>query len=444
MLLVLAIFGLFVDAAAPDKIVMGNCTSVKNKRCFVNAADGTEFTVRGNNYIRLGSIQGKGPNKHADYHSTFNIGLYNASEANLALAHMRSLGYNFARVFIDTGTSERTTGINGNGSEWASSAYIANLGDFLSMAAAHSIYVQVQVNSELPVNAYWAKDLHRRGGVLWWAAWPNQIFLAPAYVEAFAAFVAKIGTALNTHLLGDAKNAWFSLSIQNEATMTVDALPFSSLTPLTVKTADGVTYNLTSDAERQQCVDANYAHFANTAAQAFFNSFGGEDKSPLVTMGMYTFAAVSKSNGPNGVRSCGSKCDPRYPPRPVTLALYTNLSYLDIHVYPHWSRPDVTDLEADLNSSSILEVDTHRTCLLMGEFGAFKTFFKTALDAAVALVAMQTEICHKMSSVFAGGFSLWTWDTWEQPFIWNAVDANDTIAAALSPKQRPSPCHSNA
>ena len=38
------------------------------------------------------------------------------------------------------------------------------------------------------------------------------------------------------------------------------------------------------------------------------------------------------------------------------------------------------------------------------------------------------------------GWLLWTWDTNEQPDLWNAMSDGGVIDKALSPKTRPDPC----
>jgi hypothetical protein len=55
---------------------------------------------RGNNYVRLTSQVDPNGNSIV-YHSTFNIGLYDANLAELALSGMQTNGYNAVRVFLN-------------------------------------------------------------------------------------------------------------------------------------------------------------------------------------------------------------------------------------------------------------------------------------------------------------------------------------------------------
>jgi hypothetical protein len=80
--------------------------------------------------------------------------------------------------------------------------------------------------------------------------------------------------------------------------------------------------------------------------------------------------------------------------------------------------------------------------LIMGEFGAFRAnplLFPTAGSAATAMAVQQAESC----SVQLGGFRgwmMWTWDTFEQPRLWNMMSGAGEIARGLAPTQHPNPC----
>ncbi len=66
---------------------------------FYDVATGNAFTPRGNNYIRL--AWQTNPSGQQYYHSTFNVGLYDATRAETALLGMQSSGYNIVRVFLN-------------------------------------------------------------------------------------------------------------------------------------------------------------------------------------------------------------------------------------------------------------------------------------------------------------------------------------------------------
>ena len=52
-----------------------------------------------------------------------------------------------------------------------------------------------------------------------------------------------------------------------------------------------------------------------------------------------------------------------------------------------------------------------------------------------------TDSWQKQSCAYGiDGWLLWTWDTNEQPDLWNAMSDGGVIDQALSPKTRPDPC----
>jgi hypothetical protein len=72
----------------------------------------------------------------------------------------------------------------------------------------------------------------------------------------------------------------------------------------------------------------------------------------------------------------------------------------------------------------------------MGETGAFIFSFATAADAATGLKQWQVSSC----DYHFNGWLLWTWDTDEQPELWNGLSGGGAIDQALAPRLRPDPC----
>ena len=83
--------------------------------------------------------------------------------------------------------------------------------------------------------------------------------------------------------------------------------------------------------------------------------------------------------------------------------------------------------------------DDRKYChMVMGEFGAWRqnpAVWPTGKAAAAGMVQQQIDSC-KFN--FAGTM-YWTYDTMEQPRLWNMKSAPE-IGEALSPKLRPDPC----
>src|SRR5207248_520866 len=71
--------------------------------------------------------------------------------------------------------------------------------------------------------------------------------------------------------------------------------------------------------------------------------------------------------------------------------------------------------------------------IILGEFGASKRAYVSASQAAEALVSWQRQSC----AYGIDGWLVWTWDSAEQPDLWNGADAGGAIEAALAPTRRP-------
>jgi hypothetical protein len=76
------------------------------------------------------------------------------------------------------------------------------------------------------------------------------------------------------------------------------------------------------------------------------------------------------------------------------------------------------------------------TPIIMGEFGAFVTFFDSTESAAHSLVAWQVESCE----FGFDGWLTWTWDDSTVGEVLPAVAGQSQIAEWLSPNFRPDPC----
>ena len=148
---------------------------------------------------------------------------------------------------------------------------------------------------------------------------------------------------------------------------------------------------------------------------------------------MFTFGAVQKP-GPRGLPL--GTADTRFPFCPASLASSrSSLDLLDVHVYevPGW-----TTMAADLASSEWSKVSFEDKPIVMGEFGAWRVspaLWPNGSAAATAMVKQQVESCRQNFT----GSMYWTYDTMEQPRLWNFKSAPQ-LGRALSPKQRPDWC----
>ena len=122
----------------------------------------------------------------------------------------------------------------------------------------------------------------------------------------------------------------------------------------------------------------------------------------------------------------------------------SSADFIDLHAYPGVEL----NLQQLVENYKIEGMETRP--IILGEFGAFKFAYPSVDDAARALVELQVESC----GYGFDGWLLWTWDTDEQPELYNGLSpsprtplppgssptAEGAINAALSPVNRPDPC----
>jgi hypothetical protein len=374
---------------------------------------GQRFIPKGYNYIVLDAFVG--------YHVTFDANAYDAAAAEAALAQFEHDGFNAVRVFLDErGEIVPDAGIYGMAGPAAGSGLyaptVANLIDFLRRARTHHVYVmpvllfvpqntgfQTMLFSNVPADI---EDF-------------NIYFLAPSGISAKQAYAQQLVTQIaNAEPGGTLLSTVLAWELDNESFAVANKKPFS-LTSGMVTGADGIAYDMSNPVDRQQCFDANLVVWANACA----STIRAIDPQALVTDGMFTFNAVGLS-GPNGLPPSTSG-DPRVPVRPLVLRTYSTLSFTDIHLYPSGSSYSVT---ADLASSELYPLTTPAVPLVMGEFGAFKSAYPDLTQAAIAMGA------HRAAAADAGvvGALFWTWNTDNQPELWNAAESNGAINGVLA------------
>ena len=422
------------------------------------------------NYIRLNGTQGMGgkAGTFPVYHSTFSPVFYagNRTAMAAALADLAGKGFNIVRVFIDTGTGARTDGINGGHSingdahnydhnydhdddrdghsaarqEKKAAAplspdYLDNVADFIGLASARGLYVTPTLDA-LPANDYFGSLCRADPKRL--AGYPNHFYLDANCTGAKATYVRLFLEGLrarNPQLLSSI--AW--LSLENEAAYSAAAAPFTAsfVAPgggRRVTTGDGHTYDMGSPTERQQAADSNAVAWANAAVAA------ARPFKVLVGVGIFTFRAVGHVDGPRGLPT--GTPDPRFPFRPLWLSdpVASALDLLDVHVYqdPGWGGSMRVDLASSEWPQVVARKHLWHKPAVMGEFGAWRRnpdFWPNATAAAAGMAQQQVDAC----ALNLTGSMFWTYDTAEQPRLWNFKSA-PAIAEALAPANRPDAC----
>lgn len=410
-------------------------------RQLVDSSTDQKFVPRGNNYIRLAKLR----DHEAWWHSTFEPGRYDAEQADAALAEMQRVGYNVVRVFLDPGSEQHRQlgerhglGKGPDDTSVGTPAYLDNVADFVRMAAGHKIYV-------LPILDYYPQNAHYWGvrghydAVKLNVGGENTLWFVEGEIRAkeeyFTTFVSEMRKRLGPHLM----STFLALQAQNEAFYQGDARPFSAKSG-TITPANGVTYDLAVDADRQQAADASAVAYVRRLAATVRAS---AEPKLLVTIGMFTFKAVNKE-GPNGFQQfcsrdpggvpCQVSVDYRYPFRPSSLAKWGELPFLDLHLYPF---PGQFSLDDNLRSSEWAEIAGP---VIIGEYGAFRDAFgNDIVKAAYGMRDLQADTCLRG----ADGWLFWTWDTEEsadQQRLFRLTERDGAINGVLAPSVRPDPC----
>jgi hypothetical protein len=424
--------------AAPGPLPRIAAPRTQGRGTLAEATTGRAFRPRGFNYTRLAEAPS------GWFHATFEPGLYDAARAERTLAQLQHDGYTVVRVFIDSGSvpdaqAGRPHGLgHGVGDHGVGSGpYLDNVADFVLRAAAHRVYV-LPVLGIFPQNEYYYGLVGNVDSARLNIESANLMYMHDGHIRAKETYVREFLTAIRSRLGSALMSTLLGLQFDNEATWRTDLRPFSRYAG-TVTPANGVVYDMSKPADRQQAADASIVEYANRLTA----TARAVDPQLLTTMGMFTHRIVGRS-GPDGMRHhCQANCgDPdtwRYPARPAVLSTHSHLDFLDLHVYPRLPYGTAYSLDEDLASS---EWSAVKGIVLMGETGAYRdSFGGSVTEAAYAMRNHQVETCRRG---FAG-WLFWTWDTDDnddQRRFFTASEAGGAINGQLAPVVRPDPCRS--
>lgn len=327
---------------------------------------------------------------------------YEPERALAALTDMKAKGYNVVRVFI----SDSNIGSSAGG---LSLGYMQNVADFLQKAKSKNIYVMLTIPLIPKEGGYYVANQNPDfiEDINWFYLSSEGIEAKKRYTKDFINNLIRLNAPMDAIL---------SYNIENEAYFMEDKKPFS-LTLGRVTTANGQTYDLSNLSQKQQMMDSNLVYWINQVRAAILEV----DPTALVAPGFFSPVAVGGSD-PRVIRTYWPIQDPDKGG--------SNADYIDLHYYPGFRS-----VIEEMNSFEIVG-NSNKKPLLMGEFGTYKSIYSSVSNAAIAAKTAQIESC----PYGFDGWSFWTWDTTEQPELYNAVESSGVINSAVAPVYRPDPC----
>jgi len=368
---------------------------------------GVTFTPQGNNYVRLASQTDPAGNS-TYYHSTFNVGTYDATRIEVALTTMATYRYNSIRVWLNG----CCTGSVGNPAGGLSTAYLANVVDFLKRCRSHGIYAILTTDWPPSFGGY----TDNYAGCTAFASY-NLVNLCAGGVAANVAFFRDLAQGLVAQ--GAPLDAILAYELRNEYYYESDHPPLS-WTSGPVTTANGLSYDMGSASSRQQMMDDGLVYFVDQVRAAIL----AVDPTALVGVGFFW------PQDPNPTRIGDPRVIEVYP-----AIDRSTVDLVDIHGYA---------VPADLTVPQLLEnykLAGHQQTkpIVLGEFGTFKSSYPSISAAAAVLQDWQLQTCAAQLK----GWLLWTWDTQEpeaEPPMWAAVSGDGSINRSLAPSFRADPC----
>jgi hypothetical protein len=310
-----------------------------------------------------------------------------------------------------------------------------NFASFVTEAAARGIYVVPSLDV-FPTNSYyWDIVAAKIAGI----GTPNMdgrnlSYLDKGRIAAKADYMKNFAQALIDRV-GAKESAVLAYQSDNEVYFETNKAPFNKVSG-TVVPVDGLTYDMSKPAARQQAADASLVAYSIIVKNELLKA----SPDALMTTGFFTLRAVGKTSF-NGLTTnvcetnCPTNVDYRVPGRPLALSVFGKADLIDIHIYPDTASYTPT---SDLTS---MEKPQFRKPFMIGEFGARKSVYGNDLTkAAYAMRDFRVATCQQG----AQGWLFWTWDTYEnlasQELFFKMNETRGAINGQLAPIAQPNPC----
>lgn len=373
---------------------------------FVSTDSGERFRPVGFNYIRLFN-----ENRTAD-HDNFSSTGFDLNEHDAMLRRLSADGFNTVRVFVNFQPGEV---IDQRDSESLSEAYLDNVAEFLQLAWRHGVYVLLSMRRHPDLARY--RQL--RGPPAPLVVGGNQQFMNAGWIRAKTTYLRDFLQELMNRSPVALKSI-FAIDIQNEICFYPGEQPFS-LNEGRFTALDGRTYDLAAD--KQKLADASAIHHINACAEAIHEVFPGVP----INVNVFTYAAVGRT-GPGDFHADPAGWKNRVPFRPLAI-VRSQADMIDVHFYSGSQAKYQSDLKSIEFAQLRRAAAASGKPLICGEFGLFKKQFQD--DFAAGCRFLQQEWLPVLNRDWSG-WLYWTYDTHEQPRLWNAADHESAIYRILA------------
>jgi hypothetical protein len=347
---------------------------------------GQKFVPRGANYQRLVMKNG------VRVSGLFSPSTWKPAAIDADLQEMHDLGFNVVRSFLDLCVQDCITNANG-----LRGAYLDHVVDYLRMARGHGIAVLL-ASVDVPDAGYMvhAPCCSPFGG------YRNSLYLSAKGQQIGVDYLTDVLHALK--MRHAPLHALMAFEVQQEEFVLGDVEPLS-LSTGHVHTADGKTYDMSSQADKRAMVNSNVRLFAKRARAGI----RAIDPGMLVTMGFFP---------PQG--------DERIV-YPKAMLQQSALDFIDFHAYPGGPTMQQTAQTFGMTKPTPRPV-------VMGELGAFR-FYLNAHQGAWELAAWQAQSC-------AVGFAGWIHWLWAKSDVevYGGEEDGGIVNHELAPATRPNPC----
>ena len=395
-----------VSVLAPHSIGVRATATIAE---FFDRITGTVFVPRGNNYIRLATQTFPDGSLHGA-HSTFNVGFYDPNGVETALMAMRASGYNTVRVFLNGCCHDNTIGNPAGG---LSTAYLANVVDFLQRAKNHGVWVILEADW-LPAFGGYTDNY---AGCTQFSDF-NTLNLCAGGVKGATIYFRDIVQGLIN--LSAPLEAILAYELRNEYFYELNFPPLS-WTSGTVVTADGQTYDMSNAASRQQMMDNGLIYFTDQVRAGIL----ALDPTALVEVGFFV------PQGPIPTRIGDPRVITVYPAMANSTA-----DFVSVHPYPFVGGLTLAQYVQNFGFVGYQQ----QKPVVMEEFGVLESNYPAESAAASVAHDWQVQSC----AYGIKGWAFWTWDTSnaeqvDGPF-WPASLGAGLIGQTLAPSARPNPC----